>query len=337
MLYTSRRKACIAAWFLSLAIWIFPTLLSAGFEGFGTSTSGGQHGPLVVVTSLANAGPGTLRAALANGNSQRIIFAVGGIIHLHKALELRGRSFMTIDGSTAPPPGITLRGQGLVIRNSHDIVVTHIRVRNPLKVGILVWDGSSNVVIDHCSVTNGGDENMGITEDTRNITVSWCLIGDSRPNSFDLHTKGMLIANFKKPAVTNISLHHNLFINESQRSPQISTAGLFDMRNNVIRNWRAYGIRIRHGAFGNIVNNVFATQIKPRAAIILTDTAGPVYIQGNRGPGNANVNAFSTAVIPFPVASVSTDPVTQGDPKVLKGVGAFPRDVIDAALVGSSR
>ena len=305
------------------------------YQGFGTTTPGGSGGTIVHVTNLNDSGPGSLRNALSQGN-RTIVFKVGGTIELQSRLELRGKSFITVDGSTAPAPGITLKGHALYIRNSHDIIVTHIRVRDSVSDGITLWDGSYNVVIDHCSVTNSGDGNIDITEDTSNVTVSWSIIGDTRADWFSLKTKGMLIANFNKPPVSNISLHHNLFINEFQRSPQISTAGLFDVRNNVIRDWGAYGIRIREGAWGNIVNNVFDTNNNAEDAVVLESDAGPVYIQGNQGPGARNVNSLTTAAAPFNVALVTTDAVTDVEQIVLQGAGAFPRDAVDTSLAGSA-
>jgi pectate lyase len=323
---------------LHLFILLIPSLsLQASFEGFGSSTPGGNNGAIVEVTSLADSGAGTLREALGKGNNRRIVFKVGGTVKLRSRLSMRGQSFITIDGSTAPDPGITLQGHTLYIRSSHDIIVTHLRVRDSVSDGILVWDGSYNVVIDHCSVTNAADENINITEDTREVTVSWCIIGDTRPNSFALKSKGMLIANFHKPAVTKVSLHHNLFVNLFQRSPQVSTAGLFDIRNNVIRDWGAYGIRMRQGAWGNIINNVFDTKNNPEKAIILASdgisSAGALYIQGNQGPGTGDVNSLSTAPNPFSVAPVTADPVAEVEKRVLQSVGALPRDAIDSLLV----
>jgi pectate lyase len=313
---------------------LFSTSLYAAFEGFGSSTPGGDNGSQVTVTSLADSGPGTLREAIANANNRRIIFAVAGTINLSSNLSIRDKSFITIDGSTAPSPGITLQGWGLDIRNSHDIVVTHMRIRNASGDGISIRLGSHNVVIDHCSVTNSFDGNIDITEDSRDVTVSWSIIGDTRPDWFSLKTKGMLIANFNYPPVTNLSLHHNLFIHEFQRSPQISTAGLFDVRNNVIRDWGAYGIRIREGAWGNIVNNAFNTNNNPEDAVVLDSDAGPVYIHGNQGPGARNVNSLTTAAAPFNVASVTTDAATDVEQFVIQGVGALPRDAVDTSLAG---
>jgi pectate lyase len=317
---------------------MLPLSLHASFEGFGSITPGGNQGGIVEVASLAESGPGTLREALTGKGHRRVVFKVGGTIKLQSALRIRGQSFITIDGSTAPSPGVTLEGHGLLIRGSHDIIISHIRVRNSNSDGITVKDGAYNIVIDHCSVANSRDENISVTEGAHDVTVSWCIIGDNRPNSFDLNTKGMLIANFNQPPVSNVSIHHNLFVNQSQRSPQISTPGLFDIRNNVIWHWDSYGIRIRDGAWGNIISNVFATSKNPGKAIILVSDgirdAKPVYIQGNKGPEGLDANPLSTATSPFSIAPVSTDPAEAVKENVLKGVGAFPRDAVDALLAG---
>jgi pectate lyase len=301
----------------------------AAYEGFGASTLAGDNGTAVHVTTLADSGRGSLRDALSKGNNLRIVFEVSGTIELRNRLEIRGRSFITLDGSTAPDPGITLNGNGLYIRASHDIVVNHIRVRNSVADGIVVWDGSYNIVIDHCSVTNSSDGNIDITEDSRDVTVSRTIIGDTRSNSFSLKSKGMLIASFSKPAVSRVSLHHNLFVNVFQRNPQISSAGLFDIRNNLIRDWGAYGMRIRNGARGNVINNVFATKNNPNKAVILE--SGAIYMSGNVGP-DADVNQSRTASTLFVAAPITTDPAAEVELRVLQTVGAFPRDGVDSLL-----
>jgi pectate lyase len=311
---------------------LLPCSLLASYEGFGSTTQAGNQGKVVEVTSLEDSGPGTLRESMRKGDTpRRIVFRVSGAINLQRPLKIKEQSFITIDGSTAPGSGITLEGNALYIQNSHDVIVTHMRVRHS-KIDGLTIRGSHNIVIDHCSFTDSGDENIGLTQDCHDVTVSWCIIGDTRPVA-ELRPKGMLIANFDKPAVTNVSLHHNLFTHESQRSPQVSTVGLFDIRNNVIGHWQSYGIRMRRGARGNIVNNVFKTETNVRRAILLTENPGPVYIGGNQGPGDFDVNRLSTASTPFAVAAVSTDPVAEVEQQVLQKAGAFPRDAVDRALV----
>ena len=81
------------------------------YEGFGKDTRGaeGCSGGYMVynVTSLANSGPNTLRDALSQG-CRYIVFGVGGNITLTSTLNIVN-SYITIDGSTAPYPGITVR------------------------------------------------------------------------------------------------------------------------------------------------------------------------------------------------------------------------------------
>src|SRR5687767_3683537 len=80
-------------------------------EGFGASTLGGSGKATYRVTSLADSGAGTLRDALAQGN-RTIVFDVAGTISVRSSLFVRG-GYVTIDGSTAPAPGITLAHTGL--------------------------------------------------------------------------------------------------------------------------------------------------------------------------------------------------------------------------------
>jgi len=133
-----------------------------------TRTAGGDGGRLLRVTSLASNGPGTLRAALAVKGPRRILFSIAGIIDLQRdSLAIRD-PFVTIDGASAPSPGITLIRGGISI-SAHDVVIRHIRVRAgadgaPPKSGWEV-DGLStsaarDVIVDHCSFAWATDENL---------------------------------------------------------------------------------------------------------------------------------------------------------------------------------
>ncbi len=96
---------------------------------------------------------------------------------------------------------------------------------------------------------------LDLTENSSQITISYNIFGYSYPILQLTKYKGMLIANFLSEAVTNVSLHHNIFYCNYQRSPEISTNGLFDVRNNIVFNYTEYGTRVRNGAFGNFVQN----------------------------------------------------------------------------------
>lgn len=307
-----------------------PAVRRGTATGFGR-TAGGSGLHRVVVTSLADRGAGTLREALA-GSHRHVVFAVAGTIRLESPVEVRGREAITLDGSTAPRPGMTLAGHGLTIRRSHDVVVRGIRVRNTVGDNIAVTDDSHRIVVDHCSLANAGDGNLDITENTTDVTVSWTLIGDTRPHGAAIRSKGMLIANFNQAPVTRVSLHHNGWVNVTQRHPQASTAGLVDMRYNLVSGWSSYGMRARQGAYGNLVGNVFRSTAKPEAAAILTPDAGTWHVSGNAGPVGVNIDALDRAAA-YPAPSVPTQRTATVRRSVIRGAGVMPRDTIDRWLL----
>jgi pectate lyase len=313
---------------------------SLAFEGFGSSTPGGNNGAIVEVTSLADSGPGTLREALA-GSNRHIVFAVAGSITLSTDISVRNRSFITVDGSTAPSPGITIQGRGITLRdNSHDIVLTHLRIRNAGNDGIAVQYGAYNVVIDHCSVTDSVDGNIDITEGAHDVTVQWTILGYTRTDWYAFQSRGMLINNSIQGAVQNVSLHHNFWINNMQRSPEVSSTNtLIDIRNNVFWDWGARATRFNQGGRGNVVNNIYVkvTNLNSNLedALVLQSDAGAVHVSGNLGPAGRNINTQSTAAAPFNVAPVATDPAADVEEILRQSVGAFPRDSVDTSLVGA--
>src|SRR5262245_59157358 len=183
--------------------------------GFGADTPGGQDKPIVYVTNLKNSGPGSLRAAVAQGNRQ-VHFQVAGTITLSSELTIKS-AFLTVDGLTAPSPGITLNGRGIIIRGpqGHDIVLRGLRVRNAWpKDGIWITDAAHHVVLDQLSVHNSQDGNLDITrKDTRDIAV--CNSIFAQPAGEE---KNSLLA----VKSTRLSFYQNLFIASQQRSPQVT-------------------------------------------------------------------------------------------------------------------
>jgi hypothetical protein len=111
----SRRNALL----LAVAALVAPAVAAgAGYEGFGESARGGQGGVRVTVTSLADSGPGTLRDAVDGPGPRRIVFAVAGTIEARRRVVVQGKTGVTIDGASAPAPGITLAGAGLALIDS---------------------------------------------------------------------------------------------------------------------------------------------------------------------------------------------------------------------------
>src|SRR5205085_1560354 len=147
------------------------------------TTPGGAGQPVYTVTTLADSGPGSLADAVSQGN-RYIKFAVAGTIQLSDGIETQG-PFLTIDGLSAPAPGITLSGGGLYImgassewgfdNHSHDIIVRGLRVRDPVDDAFRVAYNAYNIVLDHVSAQGAGDGSIDVSQGAHDVTVAWSI------------------------------------------------------------------------------------------------------------------------------------------------------------------
>src|SRR5262245_33195373 len=143
---------------------------SPAYPGFGFRTTGGAGRPVLTVTTLADSGPGSLREALARADPDggTIRFAVGGGIKLQSGLDVPGRT--TVDGSSAPAPGITLWGEnagaagtGVVNLSESNVVLRGLRIRDGMNDGVHIApkrQAVENLVVDHCSIAHNQDAEM---------------------------------------------------------------------------------------------------------------------------------------------------------------------------------
>ena len=212
-----------------------------GALGWAASTPGGRGGQIIKVTTLAGSGPGSFRAAVEAKGPRIVVFEVGGVIDLDRKTIKIVEPFLTIAGQTAPSPGVTLI-RGRIDISAHDVIVQHIRVRpgeagQPKKSG---WDedslstqaGAYNVIIDHCTLTWGTDENLSASgprftgktpEEWRKgtshrITFSNNIIAESLAYSTHAkieHSKGSLIHD----NVSDLLIVGNLYAHNYERNP----------------------------------------------------------------------------------------------------------------------
>jgi len=213
-------------------------------QGWAAYTSGGRGGQIIKVTNLQEDGPGSLKEAIEAPGPRIVVFEVGGIINLESgsntALAIN-EPFLTIAGQTAPSPGITIIRKGLEVK-THDVIIQHIRVR-PGEAGheknsgwevdaMATSGGAFNVIIDHCSVSWGTDENLSasgprfegadLTEwrlnTSHRITFSNNIISEGLLNSTHAkgaHSRGSLIHD----NVTEMAIIGNLYAHNNRRNP----------------------------------------------------------------------------------------------------------------------
>jgi hypothetical protein len=240
-----------------------------GAEGGGAWTPGGRGGKVLVVTSLADSGAGSLREAVQTKGPRTIVFGVAGLITLESPLNIN-EPFVTIAGQTAPGDGVCIRGETTSI-NTHDVVIRYLRFRRgnlTRRDDSLGGNPSGNVIIDHVSASWGLDENLSLYRymapqpggtalkgPVENLTIQWSI--SSEALNLNNHAFGGTWGG------KNSSFHHNLFACNTGRNPSIGMSGGFDYRNNVIFNWDH---RTMDGGDGSSRVNVVANYYKPGPA-----------------------------------------------------------------------
>jgi pectate lyase len=262
-------------------------------EGFGASARGGRGGRVIEVTTLDDAGEGSLRAAMEASGPRIVVFRVSGTIALKNAIRVR-TPYLTVAGQTSPG-GVQIRGMGQpegdwgvwCVNGAHDIVIRHLRVRmgghlkhdagNNLLFYGTAEPGVHHVIVDHCSVSWGSDTQLdwyGSYLDR--ATFQWSLIGEC--------FMGQHVGGNRAPK--NISLHHNLYANLGSRTPLMQHADVFDFANNVIYNWSGNNASVfgqfalNSSAFGNVVKNLWLAGPESGYPYLNVGNGGPVRIDG---------------------------------------------------------
>jgi hypothetical protein len=206
--------------------------------------------------------------------------------------------------------------------------------------------------VDECLSPSGG---------VRDVTVQWCVIGESLNKS--VHGKGAHGYGSLVRAVGGVTLHHNLWIHNTARNPRLGDNygkppyPVFDVRNNVMYNWGG----ICSGMTGDkLSTNYVGNYLRPgpdsskRPPIALTKTADVVYfVEGNVVEGRPEAKGeamfapheergrklFRLADRAFEAAAVSVTPAEAALEEVLRFAGAVlpRRDAVDERLAGHVR
>lgn len=248
-----------------------------GAVGYGIDTPAGRGGEVYKVTNLNASGPGSLEECTSASGPRVCIFEVSGVIKLSSDLVIN-KPYITVAGQTAPSPGIMLRGAGIVVNSTHDVLIQHLSIGAGDDVsGPDVKDRDSakvvgsthHVVFDHISFYWSTDETVSVwafapEAQISDVTFSNCIIAEGlhEPSINPTHTsKGLIVGHergSKQP--TNIAIVKNLFAHNLERNPFTTSAFI---ANNLVYNWswQAIDIRGNYQAFGtaqaSVVGNVF--------------------------------------------------------------------------------
>lgn len=300
--------------------------------GFGSAVTGGDayKSTPIHVTTLNPTGPGSLTEAIKS--NRYIVFDLGGTIKNFRfdvGNNISGTfQNLTIDGSTAPSPGITLDngtagGNTLGFENANkNIIIKYIRAINAQNGDNFHFLGIDGLIVDHCAAWGAGDGNIDLTDGSKNVTISYSIFGpgcNCNANGTDNWAGNSLVAY----GSGRITMHHNFFYSRTpggvaERNPDVSNQSgtvpspvAVDFVQNIVVNWgredgtgSGYGTSFNYGSFGNVVSNYYytdkfppkfpnATPDKAVSESAYGETKGTIYADGNVSGNSSKVNGFS--------------------------------------------
>jgi pectate lyase len=299
---------------------------SSVYEGFGGNVTGGVGGTVVTVANLNNSGTGSLREAL--GGSNRIVqFATAGTINLTSPITVTGTN-VTIDGFSAPAPGITITSSSnafVISGNSSwpdtrgsNIIVRGLRFRNVAEDAIQIAYNAHDIVVDHNSFAASGDGEVDVTEGAYNVTISNNIFSNN-------NGPGASLLAFD---AARVSYHHNLFYGNNARNPKMDasftrnyssgpqhTGTLADYRYNIIWNYQIGTYMFSDSSAtsqANVVSNLYKSSgVSNPSNVIVRDSygsapQGDAYVQGNITVHDCRGNAYSESHGSFPYPSTNS-------------------------------
>lgn len=223
--------------------------------------------------------------------------------------------YVTIAGQTAPGDGICIAGETLEI-DTHDVIIRHMRFRRGAtdvtrRDDALGGNAIGNIIVDHCSVSWGLDENISLYRHqfqpndkskleklpTCNITIQNTISSEGL-DTYN-HAFGSTIGGL------NSTFMRNLWADNISRNASIGMYGDFNFVNNVIFNW--WNRSLDGGDYRsmfNIINNYFKPGpitpndqpiryriLKPEGGYMIPKTYGRAYVNGNYIDGSPEVTA----------------------------------------------
>jgi hypothetical protein len=354
---------------------LLPWSLAYAQDAGPPNIRGGIGGKIIKVTNLNNSGPGSLLAAINLQGPRIVVFEVGGTIDYNSSTIEIKEPFLTIAGQTAPSPGITLINASIIVK-SHDVIIEHIRIRTGSSKRVkgepdaLNTNAAYNLIINHCSISWGIDENCSVSgprfagnnvadwrkNTSHNIRITNNIISEGLRNSIHSkgeHSKGTLVHD----NATDVLIARNLYASNMDRNALFKGGTTAVFLNNFIYNPGKKAIKYalvkeewegreyqpgKLTVIGNVLQNGPDTQ---KMCLMEVSRTGPcrIYMEDNsaydlQGKPICLYHGDERMLVskrPIWFQELTVIPSHQLEKHIVKSVGARPwdRDLVDKRIV----
>lgn len=299
---------------------------ATGYASANGGTTGGAGGQTVRATT----GTAIHQALCSRASSSTpITIQVEGTINHGNTSKVSGASCNTADGVielkqvsnvtiVGVGSGATFDQLGIHIRESSNIIIQNVTVKNVKKSGSPLSNGGDaismetnvrNVWVDHTTLEASGGESEGydglfdMKANTQYVTLSYSILRNSG--------RGGLIGSSESDRSNGfVTFHHNLYENLDSRTPLLR-GGVAHIYNNSYVNLNESGINSRAGAKAKVENNHFKDS-KDVLGTFYTSEAGTWQVAGNvfdnvtwsskgsdYNPAGPNPTSTTTVSIPY--------------------------------------
>ncbi|MBD1389013.1 polysaccharide lyase family 1 protein [Neiella sp. HB171785] len=267
---------------------------ASGFHSLNGGTTGGEGGAVVRATTGTE-----IHQAICQreANDTPLIIHVEGVINhqntskvsgscstANDKIELKNISNISLIGVGE---GALFDELGIHIKNSSNIIIQNVHVRNVKKSGFPLSNGGdaigmetnvSNVWVDHVTLEASGGEDDGfdalfdMKRNTKYVTLSYSILRNSG--------RGGLVGNSAKDNQNGpVTFHHNLYENIDSRTP-LFRGRLAHVYNNYYKSLNKSGINARVESKIKVEHNYFGKTKNPLGTFY-ADQIGYWQVNGN--------------------------------------------------------
>ena len=229
---------------------------------------------------------------------------------------------------------------GIHIRNSHNIIIQNVTVKNVKKSGTPISNGGdaigmetnvTNVWVDHCTLEASGGEAEGydglfdMKANTRYITLSWTILRNSERG-------GLVNSGDSDISSSFVTYHHNYYQNLHSRLPLLR-GGTAHSFNNYFNGIVESGMNPRIGGKIKVQNNYIENALNPLGTFY-TDDMGFWDVSGNIFASTVSWSSPGTDMHPAGPNVVSTTSISIPYSYTLDSAANIPSIVVGGAGVG---